>query len=188
MKISILLLIAAFGVTGVPGQSPKPLDGQDDYEANAAYPFGRLNPEAPPETKQFSFIVGVFDCKDRILNPADGKWYDMTAVRRAEYVLNGHAIQDKNYTNILTSTNIRIFDPVNKHWVVSYFKAPFGVGVWKGAFSDSRVELTQGDEKNGSRLSFFDYSEEGYNWKGESVKEGKASPFWEFRCTRRKSH
>ena len=184
MKI-IIIFVIALAVHTAFSQSPKPLASQDDYEANSAYPFGRLNPEAPSETKQFSFIVGVFDCKDRILNPANGQWFDMNAVRRAEYVLNGHAIQDKNYNNVLVSTNIRIFDPQKKEWIVSYFKAPFGVGVWKGKFSGNKVELFQGNEKSGSRLSFFNYSEKGYNWKGETLKDGKSSVFWEFRCTRR---
>ena len=182
MKYVMAFLVLGIGMSINTAQVPKPLDSQDDYEADSAYPFGRLNPEAPPETTQFHFIVGVFDCDDRILNPADGKWYDMKAVRRAEYVLNGHAIQDRNYTNVLVSTNIRMFDSGKKEWVVSYFKAPFGIGVWKGKFSESKVELLKGDESNGSRLSFLDFSEHGYSWKREGLKDGRASPFWEFRC------
>lgn len=185
MKVVAFLVVVFATVSFTLGQAPKALESQDDYEANAAHPFGRMNPDAAPETKQFAFLIGSFSCKDRVLNPADGKWYDMNAIRRAEYILNGHAIQDKNYNNIVTSSNIRIYDSSAKEWIVSYFKAPFGIGVWRGNFADGRFELLQGDEKSGSRLSFFDISDDGYSWKGERLNEGKASSFWEFTCKRK---
>ncbi len=185
MKKAVLLFVVLILFKSGYGQTPVAVEVQDDYEASSQHPYGRLNPDAPPETKQFAFLIGSFSCKDRVLNPADGKWYDMNAIRRAEFVLNGHAIQDRNYTNILTSTNIRIYDPQNKEWIVSYFKAPFGTGVWKGNFAEGRFELFQGDEKNGSRLSFFDISENEYSWRGETLKDGKASLFWEFTCKRK---
>ena len=144
-----------------------------------------MNPKAAPETKQFEFLLGSFECKDRVLNPANGKWFDMRAIRGAEYVLNGHAIQDKNYNNIIVSTNIRIYDPVSKEWIVSYFKAPFGVGVWKGNFKDGKFEGFKDAENVDSVLSFFDISENCYSWKGERLNEGKRSLFWEFTCTRK---
>lgn len=185
MKYLLFLLLFISALPLVLGQLPVAVELQDDYEASPQHPYGRLNPDAPPETKQFGFLIGSFECKDRVLNPADGKWFDMNAVRRAEYVLNGHAIQDKNYNNIIVSTNIRIYDAINKEWIVSYFKTPFGTGVWKGNFKDGKPELIKGDNKDGSRLSFFDISENGYSWKGEYLKEGKVIPFWEFSCKRK---
>ena len=122
-----LILIFLFAIASF-AQGLAPLDAQDDYEANDSQPFGKLNPDAPKETKQFDFMIGDFDCVDQIRNPRDGKFATLKARRGAEYVLNGHAIQDKNYTQILTSTNIRMFDPSKKEWVVSYFKAPFRYG------------------------------------------------------------
>ncbi len=186
MKSLIIAILITIFVPLSFRQTSVPVDQQDDYEASPQNPFGRLNPDAPVETKQFAFLIGAFECNDRLLNPANGKWFDMKAIRRAEFVLNGYGIQDKNYTNILTSTNIRIYDPANKEWVVSYFKAPFGVGVWKGQFSNGRFELLQGDTKSGSRLSFFDISSTGYSWKGESLNDGTARVFWEFTCTKKK--
>jgi hypothetical protein len=184
MKNLMILTLILVSCTALNGQAPVDVDTQDLYESSPQHPFGRMNPDAPPETKQFEFIVGTFTCKDRIMNPADGKWYDIKSIRRAEYILNGHAIQDKNYTNITVASNIRIYDPVKKEWVVSYFKVPFGIGVWRGVFKDGKPEVIQGDEKGGSRLSFFNISKEGYSWKGERLKEGKASLFWEFTCRR----
>ena len=126
MRVINCLILALCCSAVLYAQKPVAVDVQDDYEASMQYPFGRLNPNAPPETKQFAFIVGSFSCKDRLLNPASGKWFEMNTIRRAEYALNGNAIQDKNYTNVTVTTNLRIYDPVNKEWVVSFFKAPFG--------------------------------------------------------------
>lgn len=178
-------MIFAIGFSSAFAQKPVAVEVQDDYEASAQHPFGRINPDAAPETKQFGFLIGSFECKDRVLNPADGKWFDMPAIRRAEYVLNGYAIQDKNYNNIIVSTNIRIFDPGNKEWVVSYFKAPFGTGVWKGKFKNGVFEGFKDAENPDSVLSFFDISENGYSWKGERLTDGKRVLFWEFSCKRK---
>ena len=181
----MLLFIVTIGVTVGFGQNPVAVDAQDEYEADSQNPFGRLNPNAPPETQQFGFLIGSFECKDKILNPATGTWFDMKAIRGAQYVLNGHAIQDKNYNNIIVSTNIRIYDPVKREWIVSYFKAPFGIGVWKGNFKDGRFEGFKDEENPDSVLTFYDISEKGYSWKGELLKDGKRSLFWEFSCTRK---
>ena len=62
-------------------------------------------------------VIGEFDCRDKIRNPQNGKWFEFTAFRRAEYILNGYAIQDQNWTPLLNSTNIRSFDPKSKQWV-----------------------------------------------------------------------
>ena len=39
--------------------------------------------------KQFEFIIGEFDCKDRILNPQNQKWFNMKGVRRAARLRQG---------------------------------------------------------------------------------------------------
>lgn len=186
MKIFTLFFIIASLFTCVSAQTVKSVDSQYDYEANETNPFGKQNPAAPAETKQFDFMIGSFECVDKIRNPADGKFYTLKARRGAEFVLNGYAIQDKNYTQLQTSTNIRMFDPAKKEWVVSYFKAPFGIGVWRGKFDEKGVSLWKGDEKSGSKLSFFDIKPDEYSWKAEGFKDGKSTMTWQFTCKRRK--
>ena len=160
---------------------------QMDYEASPAFPFGRLNPKAPPETKQFDFMIGEFDCNDRIINPANKKWFKFKAVRRAAYILNGYAIHDQNWTPILNSTNIRSFNPKAKVWEVTYFKYPrYFTGVWKGGMEGDKMVVHQGSSAKGSRLSFFDINKDGYSWKSERMVEGKPTINWEFICKRRR--
>ena len=89
---------------GGPKPNAKPFKISSEFEPNHAYPFGRLNPKAPPETAQFAFMIGEFDCDDRIKNPANGKWFEYKAIRRAAYILNGYAIHDQNWTPLLNST------------------------------------------------------------------------------------
>ena len=154
------------------------------FEVSKAYPFGRANPDAPPETKQFEFMIGEFDCRDRILNPQNNKWFEFSAFRRAAYILNGYAIQDQNWTPLLNSTNIRSYNPKTKQWEVSYFKYPnYYAGVWKGAMEGENMVLRQGAT---SRLSFFNISKDQYSWKSERIVEGKPVKNWEFTCKRRR--
>ena len=172
---------------GGPKPNAKPFKISSEYEPNHAYPFGRLNPEAPPETKQFAFMIGEFDCDDRIMNPANGKWFEYKAIRRAAYILNGYAIHDQNWTPLLNSTNIRSYNPKTKLWEVTYFKYPgYYTGVWKGKMEGENMVVRQGEGAKESRLSFFNISKDGYSWKAERMVDGKPKMNWEFTCKRRR--
>ena len=157
-----------------------------EYEANPAYPFGRLNPKAPIETKQLAFMIGEFNCEDKIYSPQNKKWFKFKAIRKAEYVLNGHAIQDKNWTPLLNSSNIRAYDAKTKQWHITYFKTPYSSAVWKGGKEGSNMVFSQINAKNTSRLTFFDIKKDSYSWKAENVTDGKAVMNWQFTCKRRR--
>ncbi|MEZ5347099.1 MAG: hypothetical protein R2681_16245 [Pyrinomonadaceae bacterium] len=157
-----------------------------DYEPGPDHPYGRLNPEAPPETAELGFLIGEFDCEDRIFNPKDNKWYKMKVLRKAEYILNGFAIQDRNWTPILNSTNIRAFDPISKKWQITYFKTPYSTGVWSGGKEGENMVFLQEGKNTISRLTFFDIGTDGYSWKAETVTDETARINWEFTCKRRK--
>ncbi len=158
-----------------------------NYESSPAYPFGRLNPKAPPETKQLEFMIGEFDCDDRIYSARDKKWFRMDVVRKAEYVLNGFAIQDKNWTPILNSSNIRVYDSKTKQWHITYFRTqPYSSAVWKGGKEGENMVFRQTTGKTESRLTFYDISKNSYSWKAESITDGKTTMNWQFTCKRRR--
>jgi hypothetical protein len=157
-----------------------------EYEASPAYPFGRLNPKAPPETGELEFLIGEFDCEDRIYSPQNKKWFRMDVVRRAEYILNGYAIQDKNRTPILNSTNIRAYDTKTRQWHITYFRTPYSSAVWKGGKEGENMVFLQERGKSISRLTFFDIGKDSYSWKAENVADGKAVMNWVFTCRRRR--
>lgn len=157
-----------------------------EYEASPAYPFGRLNPKAPSETKQIEFMIGEFDCVDRIYSSQNKKWFRFKAVRKAEYVLNGYAIQDKNWTPLWSTTNIRAYDQKTKQWHITYFKTPYSSGIWKGGKEGNNMVFLQERGKTTSRLTFFNISKDSYSWKAESVTDGKTVMSWQFTCKRRR--
>ncbi len=185
---AVLIPASAFSQAKPNNPQPRPRPSISfKYEVNSAFPFGRLNPKAPPETKQFDFMIGEFDCNDRILNPATKKWFKFKAIRRATYILNGYAIHDQNWTPLLNSTNIRSFNPKTKQWEVTYFKYPnYYTGVWKGGMEGENMVVRQGTGAKESRLSFFNISKDSYSWKAERMVEGKFAINWEFTCKRRR--
>jgi hypothetical protein len=166
-----------------------------DYEPNAAYPYGRPNPKAPPELTQFDFMVGEFDCEDRSLQP-DGSWKEMKTIWNASYFMNGYAILDTHWKEGFTAANFRVFDPDKSKWIITWFKVPpysFAAG-WEGKKEGEKMVVRQ-DSKgpNGERitmrLTFYDISPDGYEWMAERLVEGELPPwgaFWRISCRRRR--
>ena len=161
------------------------------YDPSLAYPFGRLHPDAPPETRQFAFMVGEFDCIDR-LRQQDGTWIEFKAIWNAAYFLNGHGIQDRYWNGTFATSNIRIFDRKKDRWMVTFFRMPgYQSGVWEGEKEGDRLVMKQestspeGETSVTSRLTFYDITDDGYRWVGESLRTGKPAPFWKSDCRRR---
>ena len=158
-----------------------------EYEPNPAFPYGRLNPQAPPETAQFAFMIGEFDCVDEIINPQDGKWIKFPAIWNAKYFLNGHGIQDQYWSPQFSTSNIRIFDAKEKKWKVTFFRMPgYNSGIWSGIKEDNNLVMRQGTNEKGTRLTFSNITKAGFEWVGESMSGGKANAFWKSSCKRRR--
>ena len=194
---SVLLITFSFFVTQnlqaqdaqkAKNKKAKSTDVPTSYEPNAAHPYGRLNPKAPPETKQFSFMIGEFDCVDEIVNPQTGKWFKMKAIWNAKYFLNGHAIQDQYWSPAFSTSNIRIFDVKDKKWKVTFFRMPgySPSNAISGQKEGKNMVMRQGTEKQGSKLTFYNITKNGFDWVGESMQGGKANPFWKSSCKRRR--
>jgi len=158
------------------------------YEPSPAFPYGRLNPKAPPETVQFSFMIGEFDCVDDILNRQTGRWARFPAIWNAKYFLNGHGIQDQYWSPNFSTSNIRIFDVKNKKWKVTFFQMPnYNASTpWEGIQEGLNLVMRKGNDEQGSRLTFHKISKDGFKWIGESMKKGRATPFWKSSCKRRR--
>jgi len=179
-----LIILMSFSVFTNAQQNPLI---ETDYEPSPALPYGRLNPKAPPETKQFAFMIGEFDCVDEIFNGQANRWIKFPAIWNAKYFLNGYGIQDEYWSPRFSTSNIRIFDSKAKKWKVNFFRMPgYSSGVWSGIKEGKNLVMRQGDDKQGTRLTFHNIRKEGFDWIGESMKEGKASPFWQSSCTRRR--
>lgn len=157
-------------------------------------PFGRVNPEAPPQTDQFSFMIGRFDCESQARNQ-DQSWQETKPMAwSAQYYLNGYGVLDYSSWNGRTAMSMRLYDEKNDRWSVTFFSAPnfSGTpGTWTGGKVGDKMILKK-DQKspNGnegiSRLTFYDIREDGYRWVGEwvSADSSVVFPFWKIDCER----
>lgn len=196
------LVVALAAVTAVAGdETPVGSSGGDAstdqwtrYEPSPAHPFGQPNPSAPPELRQFDFMIGEFDCVDEIRG-ADGAWQRTDAIWNASYFLNGYGIQDVYWCDTFATSNVRIYDPATGAWRVNFFRAPstaVGAGQWVGeehvGEQGRRLVMWSGspDRKNGSRLTFFDITDDGFRWHSESLRDGVATVGWKSDCKRRR--
>jgi hypothetical protein len=166
-----------------------------NFESSNAYPFGRYNPDAPGEVKDFEPMIGICNCKSVQRNP-DGTWQDtLDMIWQFKYILNGTAVQDETWkADQMYATSIRQFHKDSQQWVVSYNSYPSvstTSKVWLGKKVDDRIVLKQPFQAaNGmdgfSVLQFYDMTTDGYRWKGEWIKDDQTVtyPFWYIDCKR----
>ena len=187
---TILFLSVAFvyisghSQTSDKGEKNLPVEN----EPSPAHPHGKLNPKAPPETAQFSFMIGEFDCKDKIQG-ADGKWTESDVVWNSTYFLNGSGIQDRFWSKQVVATGTRIFNKAKGKWIVNYFQTnpTYFAGVWEGKKEGSKMIMRAPRGENESRLTFHNITKDGFDWIGETaLKDGSAKPFWIISCKRRR--
>lgn len=203
------LLFCLFALLGlVPTGSPQADGASSDlasrktlapYEPDATHPFGRPNPEAPPELRQFDFMVGEFHCVDRVLQ-RDGSWNERRTVWTARYFMNGYAIQDIHWKPGVTATNLRFFEAATGKWQVSWFQAPpyktaaVFEGAQEGEGSGRAMVMrgrptTQGEKTVQTVLTFYDIQPGSYEWKAEQLIDDRPQsfgPFWRISCKRAK--
>ncbi len=188
MRASILLMISLL-LTACQLSEPRPAALL--YEPSARHPFGRPNPQAPPELAQFDFMVGENDCVEQRIDNGTGEWIDGVRSWDAYYYMNGFAIRDSGKSGATTNGNIRIYDAAAKEWVVTFFSAPaYSSGAWRGKLEGSNIVLRQAQKAPGtnfdgfSTLTFFNVSDRGFDWTGEWVSEDGSVvfPFWRIQC------
>lgn len=161
----------------------------NEYEGTSESPYGRLNPNAPPETAQFGFMVGTFDCTDRLREPKSGKWFESEAVWSSRYILNGYGIEDRYWSPIIVAQSTRIFDAKKKKWIVTYLQSipSYQTGVWEGVKEGNNMVMRRAFPNSESRLTFSNITETGFDWIGENVTKEKTTSGWQISCKRRKN-
>ena len=155
MKTNLLLVLSL--LLSLPTFSQGTIS--TEYEPSAAYPFGRLNPEAPAEVADFAPMIGICNCQSVSRNP-DGTWQDtLNMIWKFKYIMNGTAVQDEVWRpNNLYAGSIRQYQPDSARWVVTYFSYPAvatSPGVWQGERGrrcHHPVSGPIGSQRNGRRL------------------------------------
>ncbi len=165
------------------------------YEPSSEHPFGRPNPDAPPEISQFAFMIGENDCINSRRQPGSDTWVESTRTWDAKYTLNGYGIIDSGRSGTTTNGNVRIYDTASKQWQVTFFAMPaYSSGVWSGGMVGDDIVLKQAQVAPGnnipghSTLTFSNISMDGFDWRGEWISEDGSIvyPFWKVSCKKRK--
>lgn len=93
------------------------LGAQPGVAADATGP----HPDAPPETAQFAFLIGPWDCTTRSMKPDGSGFGEGSATWTGYWILGGWAIQDDWVSprpggRVFRGTNIRSFNPQTSKW------------------------------------------------------------------------
>lgn len=171
--------------------------GQYQFEASADYPYGRPNPDAPKEIKDWAPLIGTCQCTSVSRNP-DQSWADPIEMTWTfKYIMNGWGVQDYSLkADGGHSGSIRQFIADSSQWYVHYYsnKGPTTeLPVWKGGKQADSIVLYRAQKApNGMdgffRITFSDMTEDGFNWLGEWVDTAEQIQFptWKIKCRRKK--
>ncbi|MEM6526453.1 MAG: hypothetical protein AAF693_21855 [Bacteroidota bacterium] len=166
---------------------------QYDYEPSDKFPYGKLNPAAPPQTADYEALIGKSHCKSVARKP-DGTWSADTVdmIWKFRYHMNGMAVLDETLkADQSHSSSIRQFHTDSARWYVTYFSTAVSPapGVWSGGKEGNEIHLYRPQKApNGMdgfyKLSFTDITDEGFNWKGQWVdpSEQMKYPTWVIFC------
>ncbi|MEP1782495.1 MAG: hypothetical protein ABJH72_05115 [Reichenbachiella sp.] len=169
---------------------------QYDYAPSKDYPYGRPHPDAPKQIMDYEPMIGQCQCKS-FRKGSDGNWGEpVDMVWTFQYIMNGKGVQDFTLKSDGShGGSIRQYDIDSATWNVHYYSSlSTGVGPlsnWTGNREDGKIVLYKPQKSpqgydGFSRLTFYDFSENGYKWIGEWVDVGNTIvfPFWKIECKR----
>jgi len=193
MLVRIILAVLCCLVTFISeAQESKSIS----YEASDDFPYGRLNPEAPPQTADYAALIGLCDCKSESRN-ADGSWADpIDMTWKWKYIMNGMAVQDETLKDDgKHSGSIRQYSRDSAQWYVHYYSSAAiaaRLSTWEGNKKGNDIVLYRDNTApNGTegfyRLTFSNISDKGFNWIGEwtDKTEKIVYPTWKITCLKR---
>ena len=166
------------------------------YVVSKENPFGKYNPKAPKQLKDYQDLIGECNCNSTSRNP-DGTWAKpIKMIWRWKYIMNGMAVQDETIKEDgNNSGSIRQYNIDSLRWYVHYYTTKAAtpkLRSWSGNKNNEGNIVLYLDQKapNGtegfSRLTFYDIDKKGYKWIGEWVDktETVVFPFWKIECIR----
>lgn len=192
MKIKSLFLIGCLSLFSLVT-----LAQEKNYNASAENPYGLPNPKAPQQVKDYAPMIGKCNCKSTKRNP-DQSWAEpVDMVWTFKYILNGTAVQDESFKSDGShSGSIRQYRSDSAKWYVHWFSSTSpstSLPTWEGnlnAEKDRMVLYRDQKAPNGmegfSRLTFHNFSDQGFSWMSEWVdkSENFVFPTWKIECKR----
>ncbi|MEO9966325.1 MAG: hypothetical protein ABJF11_11085 [Reichenbachiella sp.] len=169
---------------------------QYDYAPSKKYPFGRPNPDAPEQIKDYEPMIGECKCKS-YRKGTDGNWAEpVDMIWTFQYIMNGMGVQDYTLkSDGAHSGSIRQYDADSAQWYVHYYTSPLPgrapLSYWTGNKEDGKIVLFRSQKSpqgydGFSRLTFYDFKDTGFKWIGEWIDVGNTVvvPFWKIECKR----
>ena len=165
------------------------------FEPNKKYPYGRVNPEASKQVKDFEEIIGQHTCES-ISRNTDQSWREpVDMIWTFKYIMNGTAVQDSTLkADGKHSGSIRIYDVENKTWQISYYSSQVNpkaknLPMWTGGKKSEKLVFYRNQKApNGTdgffRLSFYDIDKKGFKWVAEWTDKTETTiyPTWKIEC------
>ena len=169
---------------------------QYEYAVSKEYPYGKYNPKAPKEVKDYEDLIGACNCKSERRKP-DGTWAKPVKTKWLwKYIMNGTGVQDMTLkADGSHGGSIRQFNKDSLRWYVHYYTTKVAsprLGAWTGNKDEKgnivlykKQKATNGTE-GFSRLTFYDINKKGYKWIGEWVDKTETVifPFWKISCVK----
>ncbi len=165
-----------------------------DFLAPGAMPFGELNPAAPPETKQWGRLAGVWYVENRAY--VNGQWFCCwNAVWAWRYILDGFAVQDFWYQQTAdlpptvtvqrpsTLTQLRVYRADAKEWFIGFVtsggkESPAGVWGTFRSYADGPDRMIMEPPPPAEataprrRIVFSEFSDDRFFWASEQSTDG----------------
>lgn len=170
---------------------------QNNFEASDEYPYGQPNTNVPEQIKDYEELIGLCDCLSESINQ-DKSWKEPVKMTwKFKYIMNGMGVQDEIFMEDESyAGSIRQFDKESNNWYVHYYSHPQiskQLSVWVGHKTKEGNIVLYRDSKaaNGTegfyRLTFYDISEDGFNWIGEWTDKSETIvyPTWKISCKKR---
>lgn len=136
------------------------------------------HPDAPPETEQFAFLIGEWDCTIRAMGPDGALSPPMEAKWVGRWDLGGWAIRDDWSSGGGLGFNIRSFNPRTEKWDNRWLQS--GDLRWK-YYEAEKVGDTmvmtggEGEDPNGAfidRNTFHDIKADSWSWRKDRSYDG----------------
>jgi hypothetical protein len=147
------------------------------------------SPDAPPETAQFAFLIGDWDCTVRQMKPDGGGYTEGRARWTGYWILGGFAIQDDWESaapggGVFRGTNIRSFNTQTGKWDNRWL--PASTLQWKSFVATRKADtmvMIGGEDRDAAgrpyvdRNVFSDIGKDSFKWRKDRSFDGGATWF-----------
>lgn len=172
---AVCLMFSIALVIGAQSQSKSAESELYAYNVSASLPFGKPNPEAPDQIKDYAELIGVCKCVSQTRS-SDETWAQPVDMQWTfKYIMNGKAVQDETLkSDGRHSGSIRQFNADSLKWYVHYYSSQKSsplLAAWEGGRKGDEIVLYRAQKSPNGREGFYkirfhDISDEGFQWVG----------------------